>query len=173
VSLNLVFGFYTHRNNHVRIITIDLLDIRTPSIMTVFSVIEAWTAPDQLPFTGAVVAALVAIVAIPILYRLLSDPMAAFPFHGLEIGNESQRRAAFMVGASRLYAEGYRKFADRAFRMTIGLCKSKQPTSPPLSEPPVWVVLSQPAHGLFLTNPYSRACHLRSSQVSARAAQTG
>ncbi|KAJ0313165.1 hypothetical protein COL5a_004016 [Colletotrichum fioriniae] len=50
---------------------------------------------------------------------LKSDPWADIPMVGTEFGGSEARRKQFMNGEARnLYLNGYRKFKERAFRIT-------------------------------------------------------
>jgi len=86
--------------------------------MAVTQVIEALTTPERLPVVGAVVVAVVAAAVVPPLIGLRSDPLAAFPHLNTEAGSETKQRADYMARAAALYAEGYRKFTEGAFRLT-------------------------------------------------------
>ncbi|TEA21373.1 Cytochrome P450 monooxygenase ATR2 [Colletotrichum sidae] len=50
---------------------------------------------------------------------LKSDPMSDLPMAGTEIGDWETRRKKFLNGSARqMYLDGYRKFKERAFRIT-------------------------------------------------------
>jgi len=83
--------------------------------MAILRLMETLTAPEHLPITGAIVAAIVAAIAVPMLYRLVSDPFAEFPQFGN--GSVSKLRDDFNSNSIQSFADGYRAFTDRAFRI--------------------------------------------------------
>lgn len=46
------------------------------------------------------------------------DPLSKIPFVGLEIGDESERQAAFLQNAKEIYSQGYEQFKQSLFRIT-------------------------------------------------------
>ncbi|KAH8655513.1 cytochrome P450 [Xylariales sp. PMI_506] len=73
------------------------------------TIVEKWPA---------ILVALLAGLAVYIPRFLVVLRMATFPTVGTELGSSEKRRKAYLAGARSLYYDGYRKFKERAFKIT-------------------------------------------------------
>lgn len=69
--------------------------------------------------SGWAIAALLASIAV-LLSRLASPPpLSGFPLVGQHYGSRNKRIEAFLYRPVELYAEGYRRFKDQIYRLTM------------------------------------------------------
>lgn len=75
------------------------------------------TLGQNLP--GWAFAALIATVII-VVHRLSSSPdITKFPLLGKQYGNRRKRAEAFLYQPVKLYEEGYRRFKNQVYRLTM------------------------------------------------------
>lgn len=89
---------------------------------------------------GWAFAALLATVIIVISRLGSQSPITKFPLLGKEYGNRRKRAEAFLYQPVKLYEEGYRRFKDQVYRLTMpdGWCP-----------PPLMLYPIQPANLAF------------------------